>query len=75
MFLCRPLDYGESWHVDQFSIDCTEPKHEIYQGFAGLGIMVYPIGVGPITAGLLFTMSNAVTGAGAFVLLCFNVPQ
>ena len=44
MFLCRQLDYGERWHVDQFSIDCTGYTHQMFQRFAILGIMIYPIG-------------------------------
>ena len=45
MYLCRPLDYGERWHYDQFDIDCTEPKHRFYQQLAVVGAAVYPFGV------------------------------
>ena len=45
MYLCRNLDYGESWHVDQLSIDCTEPLHTQFEMLAGVGMVVYPFGV------------------------------
>eukprot|EP01048_Picozoa_sp_COSAG05_P018917 COSAG05_NODE_2858_length_2565_cov_2.436740_1_plen_42_part_10 len=30
MFLCRKLDYGERWHVDQYSIDCNSDIHQLF---------------------------------------------
>jgi len=39
------LDYGERWHVDQYSVDCTAPKHQMFQYAAAVAALIYPFGV------------------------------
>ena len=45
MFLCRKLDYGERWHVDQYSIDCNSNIHQLFTYLAIIMACVYPFGV------------------------------
>jgi hypothetical protein len=45
MWLCRELDYGERWHVDQYAIDCNAPKHKLFELLAFLFALLYPIGI------------------------------
>jgi hypothetical protein len=51
MFACQELHHDkstlvtESWHVDDYSIDCNGPTHGIYKVVAGVFIFIYPIGI------------------------------
>jgi hypothetical protein len=45
IWLCRELDYGERWHVDQYAIDCNAPKHKLFELIAFVFALLYPIGI------------------------------
>ena len=45
MFICRKLDYGERWHVDQYTIDCNSGEHKFFIYLAIFMAFVYPFGV------------------------------
>eukprot|EP01048_Picozoa_sp_COSAG05_P024518 COSAG05_NODE_5802_length_1084_cov_299.328825_1_plen_361_part_11 len=63
MFICRELDHQERWHVDEYTVDCTDRTHEIYQGMAVIAILIYPVGV-PLVFSYLLHKHRAVLSCG-----------
>ena len=45
MHLCKELDYGEEWHIDDLLESCTTSKHILFQRVAIVFIFVYSFGV------------------------------
>jgi hypothetical protein len=45
MFRCRSLGDGESWHEEDFSIECTSGDYSVVSLAAALLLSVYPLGI------------------------------
>ena len=54
MYECEKLDDGHDYLRVDYSIDCDSNKHMILKSFAGVMIMVYPLGIPALFALLLF---------------------
>ena len=54
-FACEDLDDGKRYFRADFTIECDSPKHRAFQVYAGLMIMIYPIGIPALYAVLLFS--------------------
>ena len=54
MFACDKLDNGKSYLRADYTIECDSDKHRALQIYAGLMIMLYPVGIPALYAGLLF---------------------
>ena len=55
MFACDPLDDGKRYLRADYSIECDSPKHRALQIYAGLMILLYPVGIPALYASLLFS--------------------
>ena len=55
MFACDKLDTGKSYLRADYTIECDSDKHRALQIYAGLMIMLYPVGIPALYAGLLFS--------------------
>ena len=55
MFACDKLDTGKSYLRADYTIDCDSDKHKALQIYAGLMIILYPVGIPALYAGLLFS--------------------
>ena len=54
-FACEGLDDGKSYLRADYTIVCDSPKHKAFQIYAGLVVMMYPIGIPALYAVLLFS--------------------
>ena len=45
MFGCQTLDTGESWHLDDYAIDCGSSTHKSFVIAALVAVCVYPVGI------------------------------
>ena len=45
MFRCHHLEAFESWHPDDYRVDCGSPTHRRYVVAAGIFVGIYPVGV------------------------------
>ena len=55
MFACDKLDTGKRHLRANYTIDCDSDKHRALQIYAGLMIILYPLGIPALYAGLLFS--------------------
>ena len=55
MFACDKLDNGKSYLRADYTIECDSDKHRALQIYAGLMIILYPISIPVVYAGLLFS--------------------
>ena len=55
MFACDKLDTGNSYLRADYTIECDSDKHRALQIYAGLMIILYPVGIPALYAGLLFS--------------------
>ena len=55
MFACDKLDTGKSYLRADYTIDCDSDKHRVLQIYAGLMMILYPVGIPALYAGLLFS--------------------
>ena len=55
MFACDKLDTGKSYLRADYTIECDSDKHRALQIYAGLMIILYPVGIPALYAGLLFS--------------------
>ncbi|CAM9924542.1 unnamed protein product, partial [Ectocarpus sp. 4 AP-2014] len=54
-FACDTLDeLGKTFLRADYSLECYTPEHKLYRGYAGIMILVYPIGIPLLYAWLLF---------------------
>ena len=53
-FACEDLDDGKNYLRADYTIECDFPKHRAFQTYAGLMILVYPVGIPAFYAVLLF---------------------
>ena len=58
MFACRELDFGESWHVYDTSIDCRSSEYLLVRSIAMVLVVLMPIGV-PVFFGFLLYKNRA----------------
>eukprot|EP01046_Picozoa_sp_COSAG06_P023440 COSAG06_NODE_1862_length_8199_cov_7.440741_2_plen_2345_part_00 len=59
MFSCRKLDFSESWHVYDASIDCTSTYYQVVRVFFLFLVLLIPLGVPARFAYLLFRNRKA----------------
>lgn len=59
MFTCDSLDDGNDYLRADYGILCTDAKHRALQVYAGVMIMVYPVGI-PLLYGVLLFQHRAV---------------
>ena len=55
MFACDKLETGKSYLGADYTIDCDSDKHRVLQIYAGIMIVLYPLGIPALYAGLLFS--------------------
>lgn len=55
MFACEKLDDGKKYLRADYSIDCDDRKHKNLMIYAGIMILIYPVGIPALYAHLLFT--------------------
>ena len=55
MFACDKLDNGKIYLRADYTIECDSDKHRALQIYAGLMILLYPVGIPALYAGLLFS--------------------
>ena len=58
MFACEVLDDGKNYLRADYRIECNSAKHQALQIFAGFMILLYPVGIPLLYAGLLFRDRN-----------------
>lgn len=58
MFACDDLDDGKNYLRADYTIDCDSTKHRVLQIYAGLMIMLYPVGIPALYACILFRNSD-----------------
>lgn len=63
-FACETLDEIEYLRAD-YRIRCTDAKHKAFQVYAGVMIIVYPLGIPLLYANLLFQRRAVLADAGA----------
>lgn len=54
-FACDGLDDGEEYLRADYRIDCNSSKHKAFEFFAGIMVLVYPVGIPAFYAYLLYT--------------------
>ena len=52
-FACDPLDDGNSYLRADYGIECGNKMHQSYKTYAAIMILVYPVGIPVLYAGLL----------------------
>ena len=55
MFACDDLDDEKSYLRADYRLECNSPKHKALQVYAGLMILLYPVGIPSLYAFLLFS--------------------
>ena len=60
-FACEGLDDGKIYLRADYRIECDSSKHAALQIYAGFMILVYPVGIPALYAGLLFKDRNVLT--------------
>lgn len=60
-FECDQLDDGRSYLRADYSLTCSTSLHEFYRVYAGLMVMVYPVGVPCVFAWWLFKHRHELT--------------
>ena len=60
-FACESLDDGKRYLRADYTIDCDSTRHRAFQIYAGLMILVYPLGI-PVCYALLLFSSRHVLG-------------
>lgn len=53
-FACDDLDNGKRYLRADYKIDCNSPKHRAFQIYAGLMLLLYPVGIPAVYTCLLF---------------------
>ena len=60
-FPCVELDTGEELMISDYSIDCTSFQYNAGRVYAGVMLLVYPIGIPSLYTYLLFTKKDLIT--------------
>ena len=58
IFACEDLDDGKNYLRSDYRIECDSAKHKALQIFSGFMVMLYPVGIPCLYAGLLFKYRN-----------------
>ena len=64
-FACETLDDEVEYLRADYRIICTDAKHRAFELYAGIMIMVYPVGIPLLYAALLFQRRQVLADAGA----------
>ena len=72
MFTCERLDDGNVYLRADYQILCTDNKHRALQTYAGLMIVVYPVGIPLMYAILLYRLRGILRSGGQ---ARFNCPS
>ncbi|CAN0437324.1 unnamed protein product [Ectocarpus sp. 12 AP-2014] len=64
-FACETLDDGIEYLRADYRIHCTDAKHKIFEAYAGIMILVYPVGIPLLYAYLLFQRRDVLAHVGA----------
>eukprot|EP00752_Nemacystus_decipiens_P013346 g11816.t1 len=64
-FACETLDDDVEYLRADYRIVCTDAKHRAFEVYAGIMIMVYPVGIPLLYAALLFQRRHVLADAGA----------
>ena len=64
-FACETLDDGLEYLRADYSIQCTDAKHKTLEAYAGVMIMVYPVGIPLLYAVQLFQHRGVLADASA----------
>ena len=68
-FACKDIDEGESYHQNDFTVDCNSDGYQVYTIIAAFFIVIYPIGIVAIFVALLYlnrkVLGNQAGGAEA----------
>ncbi|CAM9835026.1 unnamed protein product [Pylaiella littoralis] len=64
-FACETLDDKVKYLRADYRIHCTDTKHKAFQVYAGIMIIVYPVGIPLLYAVLLFQRRDVLATAGA----------
>ncbi|CAN0242647.1 unnamed protein product, partial [Scytosiphon promiscuus] len=64
-FACETLDDGIEYLRADYSIHCTDAKHVAFEVYAGIMILVYPVGIPLLYAILLYQRRDVLSDAGA----------
>ena len=64
MFACDHLDDGEVYLRADYRILCTDSKHHALQIYAGIMVLVYPVGIPLVYAVLLYRLRGVLRTAG-----------
>eukprot|EP00903_Cladosiphon_okamuranus_P012632 g11818.t1 len=64
-FACETLDDGIEYLRADYRIHCTDAKHKAFEVYAGIMVMVYPIGIPLLYAVQLFQHRRVLADAGA----------
>ncbi|CAM9632719.1 unnamed protein product [Ectocarpus fasciculatus] len=64
-FACETLDDGIEYLRADYSIQCTDAKHKTFEAYAGVMIMVYPVGIPLLYAVQLFQHRGVLADASA----------
>ena len=58
-FACTDIDAGESFHQNDFTVDCNSGGYQAYAVVAAIFIVIYPIGILTIFVALLYLNRHA----------------
>ena len=61
MFDCQDLDDGNNYLRADYSILCDSPKHRALQVYAGVMVIIYPVGIPALYSMLLFRNRSVLT--------------
>ncbi|CAN0280989.1 unnamed protein product, partial [Scytosiphon promiscuus] len=64
-FACETLDDGVEYLRADYRIYCTDTKHKVMEAYAGLMILVYPVGIPLLYAVLLYQHRDVLSDAHA----------
>ena len=70
MFACERLDDGNVYFRVDYQILCTDNKHRALQTYAGLMIVVYPVGIPLMYAVLLYRLRGILRTGGSARFSC-----
>jgi hypothetical protein len=61
-FACKDIDEGESYHQNDFTVDCNSGAYQAYAVVAAFFIVIYPIGIVAIFVALLYLNRKVLGG-------------
>jgi hypothetical protein len=61
-FACHDMDDGESFHRNDYSVDCTSDEYQAYAVAAAIFIAFYPVGILVLFVSLLYLNRGVLSG-------------